>query len=244
MKAAGRQQLADNNRNPLASTSGRCTSCGEPGHNSARSKLCENHKLTIDEKERLVLGDKREHFVRRIPFSSIVRQQYQTQLQQKITELSAHIREIVTRAQVFVNGYIIDHASQPIPSYLYSQSFWYSTCQLVMGGNITNTNPNMPPDLLDQWIEFAARHPSATYRLNGYIGYSDALSAACKVLATTYLNHIVESFEGYLVNYCRHELQSAAAVSHCYLESHLLSCTNFGLRDYQKLNVMPSSKNL
>src|ERR1700731_547108 len=94
-------------------------SCGEPGNNSARSKICENHKLTIDEKERLVLGDKREHFVRRIPISSIVRQQYQTQLQQKITELSAHIREIVTRAQVFVNGYIIDHASQPIPSYLY-----------------------------------------------------------------------------------------------------------------------------
>lgn len=53
--------------------------------------------------------------------------------------------------------------------------------------------PLMLADLVIEWEKFITRHPSAVHPLNRFQGYSNALSAACKMLATNYSNHIVEN---------------------------------------------------
>ena len=213
-KSAGRRLRDDANRNPVASGSSICSSCGQTGHSSSRSSLCPNHNQTIKEKTKLVLGTKVEHFTRRVPFNSVVRPEHQDLLRQKVCELSMFIREIVFRAQVFVNWYILLHASEPIPSYVYSQQFWYSVCQLVGNRSVTNTNTNMPIDVLQHWEIFHLRYPAAVYDMGNFLGYSDALSSACKRLATTYANHIVENFETYVTKYCKYVLQRHNTVSY------------------------------
>ncbi|KAG0162771.1 hypothetical protein DFQ30_001320, partial [Apophysomyces sp. BC1015] len=42
-----------------------------------------------------------------------------------------------------------------------------------------------------------------------YSGYSDALAAACKTLATTYTNNVVENFEGRVVQFSFRKLKVA-----------------------------------
>lgn len=218
-KKEGKYDRDTINRNPSTSQPTKCRSCGQSDHASSRSQTCPHHRLSINEKAQLVLGSHREHFIRRIPFNSVVREKYQDQLRNKINHLSSFIRQVVLRAQVFVNGYIIDHAQDPISPYIYSQQFWYSVCQLVMSREVTNTNTNLSTDIKDQWAEFIGRYPSATYPLSGFKGYSDALSSACQVLSTVYTNHMVENFELYFTKYCKHVLQRSDSVScqpsHC-----------------------------
>lgn len=205
------------NRNPIASGSSVCNSCGRTGHSSSRSPICPNHRQTIAERAKLVLGTNTESFIRRVPLNSVVRGQYHELLHRKICELSSFIREIVVRAQIFGNWYILLHESEPIPTYVYSQQFWYSVCQLVGNRSITNTNTNMPADIFQHWETFCSRYPAAIYDMRNFVGYSDALSSACKTLETTYSNHIVENFETYVAKYCKYVLQRHNTVSN-YLQ--------------------------
>lgn len=211
-KFEGRAQLRAGNQNPEASGSNTCNSCGQHGHNSARATSCPNHPLTIEEKEKQVLGNSREKFTRRIPLRSIVRPHHHDQLLEKINQLSTHMREIIVRCQMFLNSYILDLSSGPIPSYIYSQQCLYSICQLVLGNEVTNPNSNLPADIRSKWEQFARDHPDAIYHMM-FNGYSDTLSSACKLMAETYVNHITENFQGYLVRYCKHMLKRAVPVS-------------------------------
>lgn len=131
-KKRGRGERDRTNENPLASRTV-CASCGQSGHANARAAACPDHRPNIKKKIRVVLGSQTEEFTRVVGYDSVVRNQYHDVLHDKIVELCAVIREIVIRAQVFVNGYIIDHAEHVISSYLYFQQFWYSVCQLVIG---------------------------------------------------------------------------------------------------------------
>jgi hypothetical protein len=101
----------------------------------------------------------------------IVRPQYQEEaLRQRVIQLSSQLRKSLSDRKVFVNGYILDHASQAIPNYLYAKEFWYSVCQLVQGGVITNSNPLMLADSVNEWAQFIRRHPSAVHPSNRFQG--------------------------------------------------------------------------
>ncbi|CEG81639.1 hypothetical protein RMATCC62417_15813 [Rhizopus microsporus] len=80
-----------------SSTSGPiCKSCGQHGHSSVVSSMCPNHQftlkewLTIDEQEE---DDKLERYQRRI------------------IEPSSFLRQVVYRAQIFVNYYILSNSN-------------------------------------------------------------------------------------------------------------------------------------
>lgn len=194
--------------------SGPCVSCGEADHASSRSPACPNHRPTIKEKTRELLGENPQTYTRVLPFDSIVREPYREEFRDGVIRISSFLRNVVCRAQVFVNGYIIDHSEDTIPTYIFSETFWYSICQLVQGKTITNTNSNFPTSVLQSWDVFKSANPEAVFRPEeGIKGYSDALAAACRTLRDTYTTHIVANFEGRLIHYCRFRLSRSVPVT-------------------------------
>jgi hypothetical protein len=153
-----------------------------------------------------------ESFTRVLPFESIVREDYRDILHTHIIQLSGFIREVVVRSQLFVNAYIIDHSEQQIPTYMFSQNFFYSICQLVIGKEISNANTKFPPNVQEYWTTFKSTYPDIIYPLRGFTKYSDDLSAACVTLATIYSNHIVENFHNRIITYCQHRLEQIVPV--------------------------------
>lgn len=218
LKCEGKKDRREKNKNPNLDDK-KCK-CGSNDHRSARSKDCPYHKKTMEEIAKETLGSSREEFVRKLPFDSLVRPQFKEHLKHRIIDLSSHVREIMIRVQIFVNYYIIhrvDH-HQSVPTYVYSQTFFYSVAQLIINIPISNTNSNMPSDIRAVWNQFASNFPDVKY-LQKLSGYSDALSYECKNMEAIYSNHIVENFELYIAKYFRVRMlmSDPVSVKHSYL---------------------------
>ncbi|KAL1927704.1 hypothetical protein VTP01DRAFT_3525 [Rhizomucor pusillus] len=94
-------------------------------------------------------GGSVERFIRTVPLLDVVRDEYSEELLQGIQNLSQFMRNVVIRVMLFVDIYIVQHPHSSIPTYVFSQQFFYSMAQLVLGQEIKNDNPNLPDDLLD-----------------------------------------------------------------------------------------------
>ncbi|KAF7720510.1 hypothetical protein EC973_007926, partial [Apophysomyces ossiformis] len=134
-KKRGRQLKTEETSNPNKSNKP-CPSCGSIDHSKSSSKNCmkpsKTKKSVIAEK----LNDNHyETFTRKLPASSVVRPEFREIFQENSVRLSAFLRELIFRAQLLVNSYIIANCERPVPSYIYTQNFWYSACQLIMGIN-------------------------------------------------------------------------------------------------------------
>lgn len=197
----------------VAAQHGVCAACGSPSHSSSRSRECPLHRLTIEEVIKIKYGNNAERFSRKIPLDNVVRPEFMPVLQNKIISLSSFLRNVIVRMQLFVNAYIIEHGQTAVPTYVYSQSFWYSVSQLVMDIGISNDNPNMPDVIVEYWNIFRRRHPNIVFPRNNFSGYSDALSAACKTLRDTYATDIVENFQSRVCKFIVHRLQILVPVS-------------------------------
>jgi hypothetical protein len=127
--------------------------------------------------------------------SSVLKRKYRELFTRNVIKLSGFIRHVTFRAQLFVNSYIIEHNDEYTHSYLFNQNFWYSVCQMVMCVNVTNDS-TIHNELSTYFQDFKRRHPNIVFPLEAYhiTGYSDSLAAACVLLKTTYLNHVVENF--------------------------------------------------
>ncbi|CAO3673669.1 unnamed protein product [Rhizopus microsporus] len=90
-----------------------CKSCGQTGHRSARSKEC-SYKATLDEAMKNELGGNYERFARKV-------------------YLDAVIRNVLFRAQLFVNAYIVNNKDSTDSVVITQQNFWYAISQLIMG---------------------------------------------------------------------------------------------------------------
>jgi hypothetical protein len=171
-----------------------CSDCGEPGHKSKRSKACcENNS-----KEKILdakLGNKHEIFTRKVYLSSVLKRKYRDLFTRNVIKLSGFIRNVVFRAQIFINTYVIEHKEEYTHSSLFDNNFWYSICQMVMCKRVTN-NTTISSEMATFFDDSKRRHPNIIYPLesNNITGYSDSLAAACELLKTTYLNHITEKF--------------------------------------------------
>ncbi|ORE06611.1 hypothetical protein BCV72DRAFT_328462 [Rhizopus microsporus var. microsporus] len=179
-----------------------CKSCGQMGHKSARSKECSNYKATLDEALKNELGDNYERFTRKVYLETVIRPEYKKSFTEKIVKLSAFIRNVLFRAQLFVNAYIVNNKDSTDLAVITQQNFWYAISQLIMGQKITNRT-YISNNVSLGFEDFKAVHPPIVFSLKGnpIKGYSDALSAACIVLATAYLNHIVENFQRRVIYY-------------------------------------------
>ncbi|RCH84655.1 hypothetical protein CU097_005445 [Rhizopus azygosporus] len=109
---------------------------------------------------------------------------------------------VLFRAQLFVNAYIVNNKDSIDLAVITQQNFWYAISQLIMGQKITN-KAYISNSVALGFEDFKAVHPSIVFFLkyNPIKSYSDALSAACVVLATAYLNHIVENFQRRVLYY-------------------------------------------
>ncbi|GAA5806839.1 hypothetical protein MFLAVUS_000187 [Mucor flavus] len=74
--------------------------------------------------------------------------------------------------------------------------------QLIMGEKVTNKK-FVSAGIALAFADFKKDHPSVVFSLkeSNIKGYSGSLSAACVLLATTYLNHIVENFKRRILYY-------------------------------------------
>ncbi|KAL1934680.1 hypothetical protein VTP01DRAFT_6862 [Rhizomucor pusillus] len=172
-----------------------CPRCGSTSHSRSTLKDCPYHVQTSEEILVSRFGRNFERYARTISLSGIVKEDYQEQLQQGIQQLSSFIRNGIVRVMVFVNFYIVEHAHNAIPAYVFSQTFFYSVSQLVMDMEITNTNDKMPNDIRDCWDRFKTQYPSAIFTQASIRGYATPLARACQTLQTTYSNMIVEHFQ-------------------------------------------------
>ncbi|KAI8970483.1 hypothetical protein BDF20DRAFT_826035, partial [Mycotypha africana] len=115
--------------------------------------------------------------------------------QQKVIELCRFIRDVTTRAQLFMNYYIIKNRNLTVQEYIYEQNFWYCICKLVLGQKITN-KAYINHTVALTFDDVATDDPSiiSPFKDQKIKGYSDAMAAACESIATTYMNHMVENF--------------------------------------------------
>ncbi|CEG76063.1 hypothetical protein RMATCC62417_11006 [Rhizopus microsporus] len=166
------------------------------GHKSAKSKECSNYKAAPDKALKNELGDNYERFTCKVYLEAVIRPEYKESFMEKIIKLSAFIRNVLFRVQLFVSVYIVNNKDSADLAIITQQDFWYAILQLIMGQNITKKS-YISNGVALGFEDFKAEHLSTVFSLkdNPIKGYGDALSAACVVLATAYLNHIVENFQ-------------------------------------------------
>ncbi|PHZ12662.1 uncharacterized protein RHIMIDRAFT_251598 [Rhizopus microsporus ATCC 52813] len=145
-----------------------CKSCGQMGHKSARPKECSNYKEALDKALKMNLGT--------IMSALHARPEYKESFTEKIIILSAFIRNVFFRAQLFVNVYIVNNKDSIDLAVITQQSFWYAISQLIMGQKVTNKS-YISSNVALGFEDIKAEHPSKTFKEKSYITrLSDLLS--------------------------------------------------------------------
>ncbi|KAI7892609.1 uncharacterized protein EV154DRAFT_400804, partial [Mucor mucedo] len=109
-----------------------CKSCGESGHSSARSKQCSHHNFTIQETIENKIGLNHQRYTMSIPlrsFSPTSDDDTFDNTLNNIKSLSMFLRNMIYKAQLFVNYYILRYPAD-LPNDFFQQNFWYSLCRL------------------------------------------------------------------------------------------------------------------
>lgn len=123
-KRAAKRQRYQVNANVI------CKSCKQSGHSTSRSSSCRNHRATKQETFKENLGVEYRAFTRKIPFDNIVEEEHARFLKPAILSASNDLRNMIFRAQIFVNYYIIlfSHEMEgiDIPYCIFERNFWYS----------------------------------------------------------------------------------------------------------------------
>ena len=115
-----------------------CKSCGQTGHKSARSKECSNYKAILDEALKNEIRGNYERFTRKVYLEAVIRPECKELFTEKIIKLSAFIRNVLFRTQLFVSAYIVNNKDSTDLALITQQNFWYAISQLIMGQKITN----------------------------------------------------------------------------------------------------------
>ena len=134
---------------------------------------------------------------RKIKLTSILRPEYADIMQQKILQSSIQIRDILVRAQLFLNFYVIKKANEVLDSNnndliddkFFEQNILYVLCQLVLGKTPKKLD-TLPREMYDDWRIFVEEHPEAIYTETLIPGASQCLTAACVETTTVYNNMI------------------------------------------------------
>ncbi|CEJ03335.1 hypothetical protein RMCBS344292_17321 [Rhizopus microsporus] len=111
-----------------------CSSCQEEGHKSARSRVCRNYNLKLKELLQIKLGSNYQKYTVSIPFASFCRETLKkSNFLKKIKAISGFIREVILKAQLFVNYYILKHPNK-LTNDFFEQNFWYIISRIVRAG--------------------------------------------------------------------------------------------------------------
>ncbi|KAG2202838.1 hypothetical protein INT46_000497 [Mucor plumbeus] len=191
----------------IADPNVRCINRKGTSHKTSRSPDCPRHILSKLEVMNQNLGTGFQSFARKLPFDTCVKERYKSVLKDRILSASEDVRQLLFRAQMFVNYFIILRSNENIPGCIYRQPFWYSICQLVNNRRVTNSNV-LPLGMLDDWNNFRRQRPTIIYKVDLASGNSQCLSEACLQVSVTYLNTVVETFEQRVMSYLYYLVQN------------------------------------
>jgi hypothetical protein len=144
-----------------------------------------------------------------------VKEEFKIPLRESVIRLSATVRRVVVKTQLFVNFYFLEHTGV-IHQYCFAQNFFYSMMQLVTGRQITSNTDKIPDDMESCWERYcsnvleAGANPTEILQNPGRI--SDVLTEACVVMATAYTNHIAENFDTRITAYIEYKVKQAYPV--------------------------------
>ncbi|ORE05201.1 hypothetical protein BCV72DRAFT_293584 [Rhizopus microsporus var. microsporus] len=102
------KQKAKRQKTAVCSSSIVCSSCKQTGHKSASSPVCPNHMLSKNEAFSRNLGQQFKTFTRKLPFDQCAHSSYQSALKSRIISACEDTRQVVFRAQLFINQYTLN----------------------------------------------------------------------------------------------------------------------------------------
>jgi hypothetical protein len=213
-KRSGRNKKGQDTRNANF-VANPCPHCGSTSHRSSRSPDCPAYNRSTETILKDALGSNLERFCRKCSFDRGIREPFVNILRQNVITLARYQRSVVVKAQIFVNYYILIQDG-PIPQACFTQNFWYSVMQLVMGGIVTTSSDKLPDDLISSWQDFKSNFPLAELTAEEKQARPRRISSlndACVLLATNYSNHIVENFASRIIAYMKRKLSQVFPVS-------------------------------
>ncbi|KAI9350458.1 hypothetical protein BD770DRAFT_429710 [Pilaira anomala] len=135
---------------------------------------------------------------RRRPGGGVIRTGYSDTFINKVKIISAFSREVIFKAQLFVNYYIITNCLTTIPNEIFTKNFWYSICMLIFG-NLSSqelqAKYSSVLNLAHAFDQYFQDYSLSIRPLAGLKEYSQCLSAA---LTPLYCK-IIEEYEEYRV---------------------------------------------
>ena len=214
------KQHKTNDTNAVLST------CKGVGHSSSQFPLCKKYLLSKIEVFNNNLGKPHQSFTRKIPFKSCIRNnetniattsssansQSTATIKSRIIRTCEDVRQLMFRAQVFVNYYILVHKDVIIPNFIFRQNFWYSICQLVNNCKVTN-GTTLPSDIIFARNVFRTKYPSIIYKVELASGNSQCILEACTTVVTSYLKNMVELSKVKTLRYIRYILHNTFMIS-------------------------------
>ncbi|GAA5816891.1 hypothetical protein MFLAVUS_010426 [Mucor flavus] len=106
-----------------------------------------------------------------------------TQYQDRIGILSSFVRQVIYKAQIIVNYYILNNPSN-LSNDLFEQNFWYTICRLVYGNITIDHVQNSYPKLANISAAFNELQNMDNVNLlvekNNLVGYGHVVSSACE----------------------------------------------------------------
>ncbi|ORE06558.1 hypothetical protein BCV72DRAFT_120817, partial [Rhizopus microsporus var. microsporus] len=192
-KGVKRRRQAATSEAPSSTSRVVCSSCQEEGHKSARSRACRNYNLKLKAPKKA---------------NSL----------EKIKAISGFVREVIMKAQLFVNCFILKHPNK-LTNDFFEQNFWYTISKIVRAGpdkvksiledyrnrrKERSDEENLDVDQLTNAFVFLSStttNGSLFVEENGLKNYGQSLSAACETVALSYNNYYIENFENIICNY-------------------------------------------
>lgn len=204
-----------------------CTSCNNTGHSSSRSKECPNHNFTLQELLERNFGSRYQRYTVSLPLKSFVRtadEDAYNEVLEKIKNLSTFLREVVFKAQFFINFYILKHPNN-LTNDFFQQNFWYSICRVVNKRFSIQQLQSKYSHILfleETWTELSGiEDVDLMVEQDNLKNYGQVLSAACQTMATCYNNYYIEGFQNIVANYFIYMVRDTFWVSE-KLKKHLL----------------------
>ncbi|CAO3609169.1 unnamed protein product [Cunninghamella blakesleeana] len=124
-----------------------------------------------------------------------------------INEVVSYVRDIIIKSHLFINYYIYYHlnTNQPISKVVFTQSFFHSVFQLIVGRQVTvnNTIKLAFSQELTQIFNMYTNNFNGTLvePIHGHTIYGHIMATVTNDYATKFSNRIVEDFTQWLANY-------------------------------------------
>lgn len=182
-----------------------CKSCGQPGHTTAASRMCPNHQFSLKERLEMAFPESYQRFTISLTLGSFLRFDEEEdpnkllRYQERISELSIFLRQVVYKAQIFINYYILTYSNRAgyLSNDIFEKNFWYRVCRLVYR-NITIEQlqgfyPRLP-GLQTAFNRFQELNNVNLFVERNYlVVYGQIISTACGTVATAYSNFYLKN---------------------------------------------------